>query len=256
MAKSARERGLEVLADLFPDPALREQRQTELGDAGLDKLGAAVLRQDDYSRHMNELTTKSAEVDQFKATLDEWYTTRKDQLEELDTLRAAARPNGNGNQPPTPPATPPAGALTKAELEEQIAISERGAIAYIRDMQLLVEQHRETFGRAMTREEYDRILADRRIQQLGVNGVYRDLFKDQLAAKDQEARTKAEEAIRADERQKTEARLASSRHPYPVSGNEPSTLDGLQPPAAQNPALKSVDDMVGEYARLSAARGA
>jgi len=92
------------------------------------------------------------------------------------------------------------------------------------------------------------------VQQIGIVGVYREVHKPQLDARAAKLAADAEEKIRADERQKMAVSQASQHHPYPVRGNEPSTLDRFERTSDQAPKVATVDDMANEYARLSAVR--
>lgn len=256
MAIDAKTRGLQVLEDLFPDPAIRQARAEELGEAGVQKLGASVLRQDDYSRSMNELsgqrTALTAKEQEAQAAYDAnkaWFEQQQANLEELDRLRKGGAT--------VPGATPPAAAAPKAITEEllakTLAETERGAVAFFTDLNQLSLQHFQQFGEIL---DTQKLLTHPKVQQVGLRGVYAEVYKPQLDARTTKQAAEAEEKIRADERQKVLAGQASTQHPYPIRGNEPSTLDGLEAARTtqQPPATKSVDDMVGEYARLNAAR--
>lgn len=268
----AKARGIQALTDLYSDPTVRQARMDELGESGLEALGKLALRQDDYSRSMNELGTqrtalaaKEAEVAAWHGELQSWFDQKNADLTELETLRQKiAKPNGNpnpnpGNPNPNPGApnpdsaapAPNANFLTKDAFDRALAETERGAVAFFNDLNQLSLQHFQQFGEILDTQQ---LLTDKRVQQLGLRGVYADRFKPQLDERAAKVRLEAEEKIRADERQKIQAAQASQHHPYPIRGNEPSTLDALEQarnPQGQPARSKTVDELVSEYARLS-----
>ncbi len=148
------------------------------------------------------------------------------------------------------PAIDPAKYISREDFDKTLADTERGAVGFFSALNRLSLRHYQQFGEIL---DTDRLLQDKRIASLGLEGVYTDLHKDQLTAKATEAAQKAEAAIREDERKKVLA--TQVQHPYPVRGTEPSTLAVLEAAADQKPALRSIDEMAAEYARLSGARG-
>ncbi len=254
MAVDAKTRGLQVLAELYPDSTVRAARETELGDAGLTALGNGVLRREDHSREMNELAglrtaaqTAEAEAKDLYESNKAWHTQKLADLQELDRLRKQVA--GNPDPNPDPKSDPKLG--TAESLAATLAEVERGAVGFITETNRLSMQHFQQFGEIL---DVEALLKDKRVQQIGIIGVYRDVHKPQIDARAEKIRLDAENAIRLDERTKTLAASASQHHPYPVRGNEPSTLDRFEQPAGQAPVAKTVDDMASEYARLSAAR--
>lgn len=256
MAVDAKTRALQVLADLYPDQTARDAAVAGLGDAGLQKLGENVLRRDDHSREMNELgsartalAAKEAEAQALYDSNKAWFDQKQAELAELDQLRQRVA----GGQP-TPPVKEPTtpDVMTKDLFEKAMADTERGAVAFMTDLNRLSLEHFQRFGEILDTET---LLRNPKVQQVGLRGIYGEVFKprlDELAAK---ARQEAEDKIRLDERTKVLQAQASQHHPYPVRGNEPSTLDALERAAdPARPAAKTVDDMVNEYARLTASR--
>src|SRR5258708_32786810 len=124
-------RGLQMLADLYPDPTIRAARVEELGDAGVALLGKHGLRQDDYSRQSNELvgqrtalTQKEADAPALYESNKAWFDQKHAGLQELDRLRQAAgvaRPGG------TVATTTPVQGTPKYVTAEQLEATERGA---------------------------------------------------------------------------------------------------------------------------------
>lgn len=256
MAVDAKTRGLQVLETLYPDPTVRAARQEELGETGLVTLGSNVLRQDDYSRNMNELGTQrtaaetaKAEAEALYASNKAWFDQKQEELADYARLKAGG---GNPNPNPDPAKTGDPKVVTVESLAATIAATEQGAVAFFTELNTLSLQHFQQFGEVL---DTQKLLTDKRVQQIGIRGVYADQHKAQLDQRADKLRLEAEEKIRADERQKIAVSQASQHHPYPVRGNEPSTLDRFERAADQAPKVATVDDMANEYARLSAARG-
>lgn len=260
MARTAKTAGTEFLAELLAKlPESQRAKAQEAfasaeADAALIALGEGTLRQSDYSRVSNEVKTKEQEVDAWKGQLDTWFADKKAALEEADRLRANPNPNPNPN--PIPPVQPLPPDLSKFVSPEQLAKTleqtERGALVFITESNRLTAQHYKDFGEVL---DLSPLLAHKRVMEVGLTEVYKELHKEQLDAKATAAEAARVAVIRDEERKKLQAEMAGTHQPYPVRGNEASTLDHIEATrAGQNPALKSVADMTAEYDRLNAVR--
>lgn len=265
MAKDARLAGSEFLREtltLLPAekrPALEALLSDADAAAALTRLGEGTLRQSDYDRQMNEAKAAKQTADQLYESNTNWFNEQKANLTELDKLRGQlaagelkpATGDGTGTPNPNPP-KPPDG-LTREQFAAEIDKLERGAVGFMDELTDLKLQHYRDFNEVLDARA---LLADKRIQQIGIKGVYQEVHREKLTARSAAATAAAEEAIRKDEREKL-LKAANGQHiPYSVRGNEPSTLDGLEAAAGKPVAAPSVDDMTAEYARLGAARGA
>jgi hypothetical protein len=229
------------------DRGKAEARLIELEDGG--------LRQADYSKLSAEAQSAKKQFDDLYAKNMEWFETRKADLGELDTLRAkvAAGDTTHTTTTTTAAATVPADVITKKQFEEHLATMERGAVGFIAESNVLALKHYQQFGEVLNISE---LLADPNVQRIGLQGVYQAKFAEQIKAKADAAQTARDEALRKEGADKARADLAASRHPYPVVGNEPSSLDALEAAqAGQKPTVKTLDDIAAEYARLGASRG-
>lgn len=253
----------EVLATLPEESRGKAQEYFASAEAAaaIKLLGESALRQADYSRN-----SAAAQEAQRKATAlydsnTEWFQSKQAELQELDTLRAKlAELDGAdpvrkpaAGDPPTPhkPGSNP-DLISRTELQSILADTERGAVGFIAESNLLALQHYKEFGEILNITD---LLTDKRVQQIGLSGVYRDRFKEQLSAKASAAAAARDDKIRQEEREKVQREMASSTSPYPIRGNEPSTLDALEAiQAGKAPVVKSVSDLAAEYARLSAQR--
>ncbi len=230
-------------------------------ESALEVLGTGALAQPEINRRFDDLKKKETELDGWHAQLTEWFEQKKTDLTELDALRgsradASASANGrsasgqatNGHQSGLDASK----FISREDFEKTLGDTERGALTFFNELNRLSFRHFQTFGEVL---DTTPLLQDRRLRDLGLDGVYKDLHKDQLAQKAEAARLAEIEKIRGEERTKLQAELAATHHPYPVRGNEPSTLDGIEAAqAGKQPQAKTIDDMVAEYTRLSAAR--
>lgn len=224
-------------------------------EATLVALEEGGLRQADYSKLTAEAQNAKAKFDELYTKNTEWFQERQADLADLDALRVEhadlktkVTTGGAGDGRPLPDA------ITKKQFDDTLAETERGAVSFIAEANGLTLKHFKEFGEVLDIAD---LLKDKRVQQIGLRGVYADTFKDQLKAKADAAEAARVDAIRKDERTKVLAEVAGSHHPYPVVGNESSSLDAIEAArAGQSPAVKTVEDMAREYARLSAARTA
>lgn len=211
---SARDKGKAFLTELLahvPEADRADlQAKLEANEQAMSTLGAATLRQSDYSRSRDE-------IDAYHQQLDDWYAENAPKLSEYEKLKA-------GLAAPTPPATPatPPG-LSKAEIEEMFAARERAAIAAIVHTNELSSKHFKTFGEPL---DIQALMKDPQIGEIGLPGVYQKVYQpkyDEIAKKAEDLRINAEVDKRLAERAR-----ANPQMPYPVSGHEPSVLDGIE----------------------------
>ncbi len=245
---SARDNGkaflTELLAHVPEESRAAVQAAVEGSEQALDTLGAAVLRQSDYSRKQDETAA-------WKQQLDDWYAQNK------ATLDAAARPTPPVTPPATDPIQSPATAtfLTREDFAKEIRAQQAQAVAAIVHTNQLSTKHFKTFGEVL---DIEALMKDPQIEQIGLLGVYDKTFKPRY----EEIRTKAEnDRIEAE----VQKRLADSRRlnpqlPYPVNGREASHLDVLEArnadgtPVATPSAVDVLSTAVDQYNQAVAAR--
>lgn len=190
--------------------------------------GEGVLRQQDYSRSMNDLSAKHQE-------LTTWYDANKAAL-------AAATQGRTGD--PTPQPT----GLAMADVEKVITERERGVATYIAAATDLSLKHFQEFGERLNLTE---LLADPEVTKLGILGVYDRKFAGRYQEKATKAETDRVEARVAERLVEERKKFVSA--PYPVTAQEPSPLDALEP-AAPGAEKFSPQAMTDEYNQLVANR--
>lgn len=221
-------------------------------EAALQALEEGGLRQSDYSKLAQEAREAKERFDALYGSNTEWFEEKKAALAETDALRLKVtelekRPLEGK------PADLPADLIRKADLEKILGETERGAVGFIAESNMLSMQHFQQFGELLNIND---LLADKRVQQIGLRGVYADKYKEPIAAKAAAAKAAEETKLREEGAAAERAKFANRQTPYPVMGNEPSALDALEAARAsgQAPVVKTVEDMAAEYARLTGVR--
>lgn len=224
-------------------------------EATLAELEANGMRQADYSRAQDALRAEQEKANALYASNKEWFEANQPRLAELDALKSEItagtliRADGTTRRAEGAPA-----GLTESDVVKKIDEFGRDAVGVIAEVQNLSNTHFAQFGEPLDTRV---LFTHPKAQQIGIRGVYNEIFADKLKARSDAAIKAAEDKIRADERTKTLAEINGRAIPqYPASGSEASTLDALDAAArtGQPPKIASVDDMAAEYGRLAAQR--
>lgn len=235
--------------DAFLAGVLAHVPEAERGkaEAKLIELEEGGLRQSDYSKLAADAQAEKERFEKLYEANTAWFEEKKTALAEIDPLRAKVT-ELEGRKPTV---DLPKDVITEKSLNERLDLMERGAVGFIAEANALTMKHFQQFGEILNMQE---LLADKRVQTIGLQGVYADKFKDQIKAKADAAEAVRAEALREEGRVAERTKYAN-RAPYPVVGNEPSALDGIEAArAGEQPKVKSVEDMSAEYARLGGAR--
>jgi hypothetical protein len=204
----------ELLAQIPEDRRAAVQETLSASEAALNTLGAATLRQSEFSRRMDEADQIVAQTTAYKGELDAWYAANKAKVE------AAER---TPTTPITTPTTPTTG-WTKEDYEADIAQREAtyaGAAVAVPD---LMFDHFQAFNEKLN---VAALMKDPEMRTLGLAGVYQKVYGPKLAEK---AKAAEEARINTEVEKRTAERMAATRSmPYPVNGREPHFLDALDP---------------------------
>jgi len=221
--------------------------------AALTELGAGVLRQQDYSRNLDQIAldrkaTKDL-YDQNKA----WYDQNKADLEsvpqlltEVEQLRAAGpRAPASPAAPPNAPA--PNGQAVSVEDLQGIIRESLGLHAVI---PTLIASHSQRFGEVLSEDQMIGLIQQAQQGQRSLKAQYAITFGEKLQAKAAE-----EEAARIAKYKQEgvdEFRRANPQMPYPVRPTGSSPLDAIKSPI--DPTLLTAEALAAEYAQLVAGK--
>lgn len=214
------------------------------------------LRQADYSKLSSEARTTKENFEALHAKNLDWFEANKAALDEAAGLRTKVTELEAKVGTAAPGTT---SGLTKEDLDKHVnaalAETERGAVSFITESNKLGMEHFKTFGDVL---DLAPLLADKRIQQIGLRAVYNEVYKPQLTEKSNVAIKAREDALREEGRQAERTALAGKTHPYPVVGNEHSSLDAIEAARAAGDGKvavgKSADELASEYVRLQGQR--
>lgn len=207
------------------------------GGAVVTAVGDGVLAQSEFSSQMDRLNADRAAVEAAQAELEavrvqqqetyrqqtEWWQGNQANLQELERLRKAGMSNGNGH---AQPAAVPKGVVTEEQLEAFRRDLTGAFLGFDQDKSALQREHFQMFGEI---PDLSPLLQHPQIRDVGLKGVYQQVFKDRLDAHAKAEEKKREDAIRADERRKLLESQATM--PYPMAGEAAfeagSPLDAL-----------------------------
>ena len=231
---------------LFEDPE---------AEAAVSLIGDGVLARTDYSKNMDAIKVKEAELAQQKKELNDWYAVNKGALDEyldvkteLDTLKA------------NPDHKVVDSKVTGVTEEDMLKIIEQRDRGFANAMALVVplaNRHQMMFGEVL---EVQELLANPKLGRpidgqpgrvFGLTDAYNEKHGERVQAKQTEAESARIKKL-VDEGV-AERMKGSPQHPFPLRDPNPSPLDALES-AARKPADHTLDTATAEYERLTQAR--
>lgn len=246
-AKERRERGQTYLKELMarvPEDNREAVEEVLKTDEVLDHIGEHVLRQSDYSRHMNETKkaqdTLQADIDKYQKLYDDNVRWRQSQEDSVKTMQAendryktmlAADPLLGGEGGDGTPPTRPNGELdlkdyikredAEKALKERLEETERNGVQLMAMLSTIQAKHLKEFDEALDAQE---LFEHATKSKLPLPAAYQDFVKDRV----EESRKKAhEEEIK---QAREEGRMEAIRKPvlpHNVGNNEPTAIDVL-----------------------------
>lgn len=216
-------------------------------ESALAELGSGVLRQADYSRAQDGVRARETELNTWHQQLADWQAGEREKVAAAIAAadaRVAAGPTAPIPSTAPTPAQPPVNAITREDLNSFGDLA-AGVIAVTTRLGL---QHMHTFGEVMDPQQ---LLSHPKVREIGLEGAYKELFKEKLDQKAAEldavkAKAIGDAAVAA-------YRAAHPNLPYPVNGQvQPSTLDFLESKA--DPSQFTAEAAANHYNQLVAAR--
>jgi len=256
-ATNKREAGqaiLDVFMGKLPADLQTKAREVLAGDAvsdALDTLGDAALRQQDYSRGMDEVKTRKAEVEAWHGTLTDWHKNVKDTVAIGEAAKKAGWKPGDPLPVGDPTNTPPAG-VSREDVDKILTEREGNYAAFAGQLNTLVLSHFQNFGEVL---DTVALMKDPQVKDIGLMGVYQERFKDKYAEK---AKKADDERIEKEVSRRMVERQAQGHNPrFPGVARDPgSPLDALDTTQKPNPGDFSAEAAADEYSQLVAGKTA
>lgn len=220
-------------------------------------VGDGALARPDYSKAMNDLQAKEAELKTKLDNLNAWYTDNETALQEYlvikpeyDKLKVA---------PPLKPGETPPPADPRKLVEEVLNEQGRGYVALSAWLAGKAVEHLHVFGEPLNVME---LTSDPRLGKpvagqpgrvVSLPDIYAAKYGERVAGKAKEAdEKKFNDEV---EKRMVEERKKNVNQPFPLRGDaSPSVLDVLQ--TKEGSAAHTLDTAVAEYERLGTARSA
>lgn len=221
-------------------------------------IGDGVLARSEFSKQMDALATKEAELTTRFEDLNSWYGVNEQALKdyrvikpEFDRLKGAA---------PVKPGDPLAEPVdTRKVVEDVLNESGREYVAVSAWLAAQSVRHLHTFNEpldAMALVQHPKLgkpVAGQPGRVFSLQDAYQEQFGERLAGKAKEADDKRIND-EVDKRLAERMKGVNSGHPFPLRNDSPSVLDVLT--TKDGPAVHSLDTAVAEYERLQQTRGA
>lgn len=235
-------------------------------EAALAELGDSALRQEDYSRLAAEAQGEGERAKQWKKQLDEWHEGKREDLnkltkaleenEELKRKVAAGGSGGEGGDPTPAPAAPAFdekafNEKVMGQVNQTIAAATGSVVPLLALMTTLAGKHSLEFGEPL---DGGALIEHCTKTNLPIDkGGYEDFVREKRAEKEV---ARVDKLVKdAEERGRLAGLQAGGgTTPYPVGGQEPSTVSALFATDEQKGQF-GVKAAVESYRRGMAARG-
>lgn len=148
----------------------------------LDVLGESAMMRSDYSRAQDALRQETERLTQWHGELKSWFEPRQSLVALGEAAQKAGwSPESDPSVPPGPRGGDlPADVLRKADFEKAITEREVGVANFIAAVTPLAVKHYQTFGEVL---DVQALLADPKVREIGILGVYEAKHADRLAEK-------------------------------------------------------------------------
>lgn len=224
-------------------------------EAAVVLVGEGALARPDYSKHMDDLTKKTGELDARQTELNEWFAANEAALKEYLTIKPEYD-KLKGTTPLVP--KPPVAGLTKEEIDEQLEARDRSFAGALALSMNLASRHLHMFNEPLDTSE---LLANPKLGRpidgqpgrvFGLQEAYDEKHGARVTAKHTDAETARINKM-VDEKVAEKLKGVNSQHPFPLRDPNPSPLDALAD-TTRKTADYSVDSAIAEYERLQQTR--
>jgi hypothetical protein len=220
-----------------------------------EHVASHILRQEDYSREMNDLKTKQEQLDSLTEQNNQWYRDNSSALSATAQLakdgklvlkdgkwQLAATGNGNGdpnpNPNPNPNPDPTKGYITEESLKVHMQKLAAEALPVMEQYAGLGAKHMQIFNEPLGPEDLQAIRQNAEKKQLTLDASYREMYKPKYD--ERQKKQHDDELASAEKRGYEKARAENPNLPHVFSGQAPSShLDVL---TADDAATKTAAD--------------
>lgn len=224
--------------------------------SAIEVIADGVLRQQDYSRRQDALSTQATQLNAWADQLDAWKTATEASLAARAASIGATAPAAGGGTPRTPTTPTPAAPATGLAADDvrQLVGEEFGRrevyiARFVSESTKLATDHLRQFGEVL---DVQALIGDPQIAELGLEGVYRKQHAEKIQAAAAQRESKAREALKQELRAEVVREMgAGATVPYPVGDGSP--LDALGQTPEQQKAY-TVDAAVAYFNQLQSAR--
>lgn len=187
------------LADLIlaklPE-SLRDSVKTALtapeATDALTLLGDSALARADYSRSMDDLKAKEAQLTEDYTKLNDWWATKQAEFAEYEKLKDDPRLKNPASKPPVdpnaPPPVDPSKFVSKEDFEKLLRAEQMQAANFMGLQNALTLKHFQDFGEVLDTRE---LLADKKLgtalpdgRTYGLIDAYQTKYSDKLSERD------------------------------------------------------------------------
>lgn len=241
-------------------------------NAFFDQIGEGALRQDEFSRAMDEARQEKQRAETWHRNLQTWHSNAQGQLSTLESLRQdrpdlfnedgslkrgrAADPDPDPDDRPAPrrPAAPTVTGLSADEFNTKLAQRDAEWAGFFAEVSPLSFEHYARYKEPLA---VDRVLAHARQNGQSFRDAYQVVYADQIRQHQTSEAQAREQQIRAEIEKKVRSEFASRPpHPTGTSGLESSPIDWMDPGVKDpaSPEQFSAHAAAAEYMERYAAR--
>lgn len=213
-------------------------------DVLLGEIETGVARHQEYSSGMDANRAEKARLQAHRQELVAWADTKE---AELEARNAALTEREKTLEKPTlqTPAIDETKVVSVDKYTRDMQTAEANFVGFVSEMTTIATRHLKQFNEVLDTKP---ILQHPKVRELGIDGVYQLLHKEQLDAANAAATAAAEKKIRDDERAKVMAEVgkSASNLPYPVTGYPGVSVDDdLSPLRVLDPAFQAAQKQNG-----------
>lgn len=246
---------LQQILDKLPTPEARAQAESVFNDAAaaaaVSVLGEGVLRQQDYSRHLDQVRADQQRATDLYNQNKAWFDANQADLQSLPQLLAENdRLKAEGRTPASPAAPPSAPAHDGAVKLDDLQAIIRESLGLHAVIPTLLLAHQQRFGEVLGEDQMIGLIQQAQTSNRSLKQQYAITFAEKIAAKDAEAR--AAEIAKYKLEGVQEFQRANPQMPYPVRPTGSSPLDAIKSPI--DPASLTPDALAAEYNALVAGK--